>query len=763
MLVLLGDDIGAVTAAGGAEVHSYASSGSTQVVLISQAGGELSFQVAVADTTQPPTFRLEQVAGPDDALRTSLTGYGLEVRTMSGRVRRRARAFGASLLSSMALVAVVAIAPTEACAQDIETVARQRGIQLPEAYFQQLREDPTAYEFTRALFRRGAPARTASEGVVTLPVVLALFSDSPSPHITRDMIDASLFTGPATLGTVSEAYLEMSRGALDVRGDVFPWVRSSYTLQQVVGTNNGLGVDTFAGEYFVEALDSLDADVDWAQYDNDGPDGIADSGDDDGYVDVVTFEFLEVAASCGGPAIWPHRWTIAAQTGDQGTVPPTPGGPFITDDPSSQDSVSTVRINDYITQSVSDCTGLVVQDASTIAHEFGHALGLPDYYHPTANGIGPEGRRWVIGCWGLMAGGAWGCGRIGSSRGAFGPTHMMAHSKEQLGWIDYFDIGEVWNEEVVLDPVQTSGLALRIPMGDQGTEYFIAEYRARTGFDAQLPADGVLMYKLDETAARRPDPAGNDPYFLTLLEQDGDRGLVRNHLEGGDRGVAGDAWGVGGVSSKLNAESVPELRLSSGGRTPVTVHEVYVEGGQARLVISTGQTPLLIEPDDAFEVTPGPHVHGGGTHRGRDRALHGDRHASGRGVPVERRRRTARHRLARGRGSVRSDHVRPGRHWERVERDRRGDLRAHPVVRRAREPVAVVSRFGRRAADGRGVRLPGLGRKPERPVRCGRSQEVAEGAGGTIGPLMAERGHRCLAGRRTEPIIARPSPRCVVM
>lgn len=508
----------------------------------------------------------------------------------------RARACGAIRSTALRAACVLAVVTgfvgsvPAVGAQDIEALARQRGIELPAAYFEQIRRDPTAYQFRRALFNRTAPGLTASHGVVTLPVVLALFSDSPDPHITQEMIDASLFVGPAELGTISESYLEMSRGALDVRGDVFPWVRTSLTMFEVVGTDSGFGPDQRIGEYLTEALDALDPDVDFAQYDNDGPDGVANSGDDDGFVDVITFEYLEVAASCGGPAIWPHRWTLNGRA----------GAPYQTDDVGI--SGDTIFVNDYITQSVADCSGQVVQSAGTMAHEFGHALGLSDYYHPTANGIQPEGRRWIMGCWALMAGGSWGCGRIDESRVAFGPTHMMAHSKHQLGWIEYMDIGEVWNEEIILDPVQTSGVALRVPMGDAGAEYFIAEYRAQIGFDAQLPADGVLMYKLDEEGERRPDPL-TDPYLVTLLEQDGDRGLLRNHLEGGDRGVAGDAWGVGGISSKLNAETIPELRLSSGGRTPIMIHEVYVEGGQARLVISTGRTPKLIEPAQPFEVT----------------------------------------------------------------------------------------------------------------------------------------------------------------
>jgi hypothetical protein len=32
----------------------------------------------VADTTQPPSFFIQQVAGPDDRLRVALAEYGLE-------------------------------------------------------------------------------------------------------------------------------------------------------------------------------------------------------------------------------------------------------------------------------------------------------------------------------------------------------------------------------------------------------------------------------------------------------------------------------------------------------------------------------------------------------------------------------------------------------------------------------------------------------------------------------------------------------------
>jgi hypothetical protein len=177
-----------------------------------------------------------------------------------------------------------------ASGQDIEAVSGLRGVPLPAAYYETIRTDPAAYTFSRAFFARSGPASAGIAGTVRIPVVLALFGDSGDPDITRDMVQVSLFDGPAEHGTITEAYLEMSGGALTVGGDVFEWVRTSYLLSEVVGTSSGLGGDAQVGAYFAEALDSVDASVDFSVYDNDGPDGIPDSGDDDGYVDVITFE-----------------------------------------------------------------------------------------------------------------------------------------------------------------------------------------------------------------------------------------------------------------------------------------------------------------------------------------------------------------------------------------------------------------------------------------------------------------------------------------
>lgn len=78
VVTLLGDGIGAISALGGTEVHSRPGDSSVRIVLINQTGGDLSFQVAVPDTTRPPAAVVAEVAGPDDALRPTVDGYTVE-------------------------------------------------------------------------------------------------------------------------------------------------------------------------------------------------------------------------------------------------------------------------------------------------------------------------------------------------------------------------------------------------------------------------------------------------------------------------------------------------------------------------------------------------------------------------------------------------------------------------------------------------------------------------------------------------------------
>jgi len=75
VLVLIGGGIGQVTPVGETRVFRGGGEGKVRIVLVDEDGGELAFQVEVADTTAPLVTVVEQVAAPDDALRVGLAAY----------------------------------------------------------------------------------------------------------------------------------------------------------------------------------------------------------------------------------------------------------------------------------------------------------------------------------------------------------------------------------------------------------------------------------------------------------------------------------------------------------------------------------------------------------------------------------------------------------------------------------------------------------------------------------------------------------------
>src|SRR5688572_16347566 len=467
-------------------------------------------------------------------------------------------------------------------AQQIE-MPRAEVTSVPTAVRQLLLAQPDALDFRGGWSGKVALAQLTSSAVGgTLPLVVipTLFADSqqPTDEISTSALQLRLFA-ESTPSTVSAYYKETSLGKLTISGQVTEWVPTSFTRAEVVGQSAGLGDEAKPREWLRQAVANIDAKIDFGQFDNDGPDGIPNSGDDDGRVDGAAFLFREIDAACGGNGVWPHRWRLS-----DGTVPGA-----VTNDlrPNGQRIV----VDDYMVMGARNCGGTRALDVNVFAHETGHILGLPDYYDMTG-GILREQRRWVVGCWEIMSAGSWGCG-AGPATTAVIPTHFGAYTKTLLGWISPRTVVAKFRpEQHELRPAHSTGDALRIPLSDR--EYLLVENRARQGFDTGLPGAGVVVYHIELGRNFLPCQGCARKYSYMLLEADGDSALVRVETTGWNRGAGSDAFGPS--RARIDDSSVPSTRLNNGTSTWVRLSRMIVDAvtGIARVTVSFAPSQITL-------------------------------------------------------------------------------------------------------------------------------------------------------------------------
>ncbi len=298
--------------------------------------------------------------------------------------------------------------------------------------------------------------------------------------------------------------------------------------------------------------------MDWGRYDNDGPDGVPNSGDDDGFVDLLVVFQPTPGAECNGnyQRIWSHKWTISSWV----------GSPYATSTPAAGGGV--IRVDDYTIQPVFDCAGQKLNEIGVFAHELGHGFGLPDLYC-TARSCSHNG----IGEWGLMGGGAWGCRGDNPAR----PCHMSAWSKSVLGWLDVETLPPGQDLGVrALAPVESSGKAFRVDAQDGSGEYFLLEHREPLGSDLGLYAPGLLVWHIDPQWIDQrwaANVVNNDATHLGVWLRQADG---RNDIETSDfnRGDSGDPFPGITNATAFHAGSDPASLTHDGGASGLTLLDI---------------------------------------------------------------------------------------------------------------------------------------------------------------------------------------------
>ena len=298
-------------------------------------------------------------------------------------------------------------------------------------------------------------------------VILVEFQDvqfileSPHETISRMLNEPGFADGGAT-GSARDYYYDNSRGVFDPVFDVFGPVLLSHDMAYY-GGNDNRGEDMRPEEAVLEGCTLLDGEIDFSQYDNDG----------DGEVDLVFMYYAgySEADTIYTDAIWPHRWWLS-YSGHTGPEVLLDG----------------VILDNYACGSEL-CGAGVLDGIGTVCHEFGHVLGLPDFYDTNYS---DDGETHGLSYFSLMDMGSY-------NNNNNTPPYLNAEERMIAGWMDPADMQEFSQNGEYNLPSISENRAYKIP-ADQEGEYFVLECRDGQGWDSELyGAKGLLVYHVDKS------------------------------------------------------------------------------------------------------------------------------------------------------------------------------------------------------------------------------------------------------------------------
>ena len=304
----------------------------------------------------------------------------------------------------------------------------------------------------RAKAAEAAKASSLTQGTHKIPVFLVYFQDTDfsieNPKAAFDaLLNEDGYTANGGTGSVRDYYVENSHGQYTPVFDVYgPYLLSH---DRAYYANR-------AADALREACNGLNAEVNFAQYDSDG----------DGYIDMTLMYYAgyNQAESGDETTIWPHQSGAYGYTRYDGKYLGTY----------------------FCTSELKGASGTRMCGIGTTTHEFGHSLGLPDFYDTDYELNGEAGALYS---YSVMCSGSY-------NNNGRTPPYFNSEELMILGWMG--GQSEISRQgTLTIGPVQDY-VAYKIPTSTDG-EYFVLECRNKTGWDLHLPGNGMLVYHVDKS------------------------------------------------------------------------------------------------------------------------------------------------------------------------------------------------------------------------------------------------------------------------
>ncbi|MDQ5986512.1 MAG: hypothetical protein CSYNP_02242 [Syntrophus sp. SKADARSKE-3] len=388
------------------------------------------------------------------------------------------------------------------------------------------------------------PLNAPQKGVINNLVVFIRFSDEEEFTENITTYESLFNAASAGANSMRNYFAEVSYNKLTISSTFYPTPgttilsykdtqpRSYYRPYNAATNPNGYAGDdnrTVREHTLLKrAVDAISSLV---------PSSLVIDGDNDGYVDNICF-IIKGGVDGWSNLLWPHYWQLNSQTA----------------------IINGKKVSNYNFQ-LQDY--LASRGVGVLCHEMFHTIGAPDLYHYSLDAMDPVGK------WDLMD--------VNSNP----PRHMGAYMKMRYGgWIS--SIPRITTTGTYsLTPLQTSASAYIIPSLCSSSEYFVVEYRKKTGtFEASLPGEGLLVYRINSMV---DDKSGNinGPPDEVYLYRPGGTAQVKGEPDNA-------AYSSTAGRTQINDSTSPSSFLANGGVGCLNLSNVGALGNTLSFDVTVG-------------------------------------------------------------------------------------------------------------------------------------------------------------------------------
>jgi M6 family metalloprotease-like protein len=254
------------------------------------------------------------------------------------------------------------------------------------------------------------------------------------------------------------------------------------------------------------------------------PASLTIDADGDGYVDNVCF-IVSGSSDAWASLLWPHMWALYTTT----------------------TMINGKRVYSFNFQLE---TFIDQRGNGVLCHEMLHTLGAPDLYRYNVAGT-------PVGPWDVMA------------QDANPPQHPSAFLKyKYLHWITTIPQITTTGKYALSPLTSADNNCYKFASPNSTSEYFMAEYRRRTGtFESSLPGEGLIVYRINPAASGNASGPPDEVYVYRPNGTPSATGLITSaHFSS----VAG--------RTVFSDSTNPASFLASGGEGGATLSEIGYPG-----------------------------------------------------------------------------------------------------------------------------------------------------------------------------------------